>query len=86
MENLIQKFQLVTRELRVPPSECLVIEDSPSGVKAALAAGTWCIAVTTPFTRKEIRTKKLLDEQWIVDKANETMPVVKKLIEKRKED
>ena len=50
--------QLVTRELRVPPSQCLVIEDSPSGVKATLAAGTWCIAVTTPFTRKELRTEK----------------------------
>jgi beta-phosphoglucomutase len=32
-------YLLVSKELDVPPEECLVIEDSPTGVRAALAAG-----------------------------------------------
>src|ERR687896_778262 len=39
---------LAARELGVRPEECLAIEDSAAGVKAALAAGTEIIAVTTP--------------------------------------
>jgi beta-phosphoglucomutase-like phosphatase (HAD superfamily) len=60
-------YQLVARELDVPPAEGLVIEDSPSGVKAALGAGMWCIVVTTPFTRRTIHAARLLDERWVVD-------------------
>jgi beta-phosphoglucomutase len=52
-------YDLVARELDVLPAECLVIEDSPSGVKAALAAEMWCIVVTTPMTRKTIHTQQL---------------------------
>ena len=33
--------------IQVPPSRCLVFEDSPAGVEAARRAGMKCIAVTT---------------------------------------
>jgi beta-phosphoglucomutase len=79
-------YQLVGRELNVPAVECLVIEDSPSGVKAALAADMWCIAVTTPFTRQAINAEKLLDERWVVDDPATLMPVVRQMLEERRQD
>jgi putative hydrolase of the HAD superfamily len=60
-------YQLVRTELGIPAEQSLVIEDSPSGVEAALAAGLHCIAVTTPFTRQKLREQSLLEERWIVD-------------------
>lgn len=40
-------FLEAARRLCVPPGECLVVEDSPFGVEAALAAGMRVVAVPT---------------------------------------
>ncbi len=40
-------FQEAARQLGSPPSECLVIEDTPNGISAARNAGMCCLAVTT---------------------------------------
>jgi beta-phosphoglucomutase-like phosphatase (HAD superfamily) len=66
-----QIYLLVAKELKVLPLETLVIEDSPTGVKAALDAGMGCIAVTTDFTRKSIHASRLLSERWIIDNPTE---------------
>ncbi|NIN95852.1 MAG: HAD-IA family hydrolase [Anaerolineae bacterium] len=79
-------YDLVSRELDVPPAECLVIEDSPSGVKAALAAQMWCIVVTTPMTRKTIHTQQLLDERWVVDEPAKLTAVAAQMLKERKGD
>lgn len=76
-------YTLVARELKIPAAQCLVIEDSPAGVQAALAAGMWCIAVTTPFTRAGIHSGQLLDERWVVDEADELLPMVQDMIAER---
>lgn len=60
-------YHLVAGRLGLDPRECLVIEDSASGVAAALAAGMWCIAVTTEFTRDGVHAGGRLDRRWIVD-------------------
>lgn len=39
-------YLLAARRLDVPPADCLVFEDTPSGVRAAVAAGTRCVAVS----------------------------------------
>ncbi len=50
-------YLLAARRLRVEPSECIVIEDSPVGVEAARAAGMSVIAVPDPHLKpKAFRT------------------------------
>lgn len=74
-------YTLVARELRVSSDECLVIEDSATGVKAALVAGMSCIAVTTEFTRTAVHESGFLDERWIVDVPSELQSVVERFID-----
>ena len=66
-------YLLVTAELGVTPESCFVVEDSPSGVRAALAAGMRCLAVSTPFTRDSLRRVDGLDARWIVDEPGELL-------------
>lgn len=44
------------------PQECLVIEDSVSGVEAALAAGMKCLAVTNSYSAEELSRAHLVKE------------------------
>ncbi|MGB2909054.1 MAG: HAD family phosphatase [Anaerolineales bacterium] len=79
-------YLLVSKELEVPPEECLVIEDSPTGVRAALAAGMWCIAVTTSFTRQSMHIQQILDKKWVVDDPTALPAVVNHMITEHQED
>jgi len=44
-------FLLAARRLEVEPGRCVVFEDSPNGMRAALAAGMRCVAVPNALTR-----------------------------------
>jgi HAD superfamily hydrolase (TIGR01509 family) len=46
-------FLLTANEMGVDPSECLVLEDAPSGVAAAKAAGMKCFVVPSRETKQE---------------------------------
>ncbi|MBN1937329.1 MAG: HAD family hydrolase [Anaerolineae bacterium] len=44
-------YRLALERLGVPPGHAVALEDSPNGVRAAKAAGLYCIAVPNPMTR-----------------------------------
>ncbi|MBI4229035.1 MAG: HAD family phosphatase, partial [Deltaproteobacteria bacterium] len=68
-------YILLAKELRISPSESLVIEDSATGVQAAINAGMGCIAVTTVFTREGVHRMNNLDKRWIVDAPPDLLEV-----------
>lgn len=48
------------KALGFEPADCIVIEDAPSGVKAANAAGMRCLAVTATHTEEELKGATLI--------------------------
>lgn len=51
------------RALGIAPSDCIVIEDAPSGLRAARAAGMRCLAVTTTHTKEELADATAIADQ-----------------------
>jgi beta-phosphoglucomutase family hydrolase len=49
-----QIYLLAAQKLGVFPGDCVVVEDSPLGVKAAKTAGMKCLAITNTHSRQEL--------------------------------
>ena len=74
-------YHLLSRALEVDPDQCLVIEDSPSGVQAALQAGMDVVAVSTPLTREGLHGSGVLPLDRIVDDPRTLMDVISRVKE-----
>jgi beta-phosphoglucomutase len=70
-------YLLAAQRLEVPPQECLVIEDSPNGVRAGLAAGMNVVAFGTPFTIASLHSTQVIDHQWILHDPETLIEVVR---------
>ncbi len=73
-------YQLAAEKLEVPSQECLVLEDSPNGVRAGVAAGMNVVAVATPFTVASLHSSQALEHAWVVHDPENLLDVVKERI------
>lgn len=73
-------YLLVAAELGVDPSACLVIEDSPSGVQAAVNAGMHVLAVATPFTRERLYADRVISAENIINNPADVIPAAQRII------
>ncbi len=69
-------YLMAARKLEVEPQDCLVLEDSPNGVRAGVAAGMNVIAVATPFTIAGLHTSQVLEHAWMVHEPEKLLSVV----------
>lgn len=72
---------LVAERLGFPPEEFLVIEDSPAGAGAGVAAGMMVVAVPTKITRGPFERSDVLDGRWVVGDPADLRDVVRDRIE-----
>ncbi len=76
-------YTLVLRELNVRPDRGLAIEDSPSGVRAGLAAGMDVIAVATDFTRAALRAASDIPQDRIVEDPTTLLATVERVLKEK---
>ncbi|MEJ2558477.1 MAG: hypothetical protein P8186_20125 [Anaerolineae bacterium] len=62
-----------------------MIEDSPTGVKAGLAARVNVVAISTPFTQQRLHQAALLPPKRIVDDPASLPEVVARVIASEQE-
>jgi len=58
-------------KLKVEADECIVIEDSVAGIKAALSSKMNVFAVTNSITRESVQKSKLFDKKFIIENPSE---------------
>ncbi|MQG76374.1 MAG: HAD-IA family hydrolase [SAR202 cluster bacterium] len=73
-------YLLAAKTFDVPPEECLVLEDSPTGARSAVAAGTNVVAVVTPFTAAGHQKEQVVPEAFMVTEPEKLLEVVQRRI------
>jgi HAD superfamily hydrolase (TIGR01509 family) len=58
-----EPYLLTAKKLFLRPNQCVVIEDSPSGVLSANKAGMRCVGIMTTYKRSDLKqTDKVVDD------------------------
>ena len=78
-------YLLAAKQLGVPPARCLAIEDSLTGIRAAMAAGIPCVASTNDLTRDSVHAAAPLPGVEIVDDPTKLEAVVRASLISREE-
>ena len=78
-------YLLAARKMEVSPTECIVVEDSPNGVRAGVAAGMNVIAFATPFTIKGLHDSQVVEHDRILHDPDELLDMVGRVIEEEKQ-
>ncbi len=68
---------LTAEKLHLQPNECVVVEDSKSGVTSAKAAGCFCIGVTTTHTREDLKQADIVVSSFSEISATRIASLVK---------
>jgi sugar-phosphatase len=61
-----EPYQLGAAQLGLKTAQCLVIEDSPTGIQAGKSAGCSVLAVASSH-----RTQELHEADWIIESLND---------------
>jgi HAD superfamily hydrolase (TIGR01509 family) len=67
-------FLAAAKYLNILECECVVVEDAINGIQAAKAAGMNNVAVTTSFSRNELKDK--INPDFIIDDIRELIDIV----------
>lgn len=79
-------FLYAAASLGAKPAECLVVEDAPSGIRAAKAAGMHCLALTTTHSAHHLAEADVVVPTWAAARAwveGRTLPEPRELDELR---
>jgi beta-phosphoglucomutase-like phosphatase (HAD superfamily) len=76
-------YLLAASRLDIPPEECLVIEDTTTGVSAGLAAGMHVVATSNDLTEQSLMRHEGFDQRWHVRDPQNLQSVVDHLIQQQ---
>jgi beta-phosphoglucomutase len=70
-------FLIAAQKLGVAPADCIVIEDSVNGIRAAKAAGMRCVAVAQTFLAERLQEADVIRERLTDVKMTDLVPAQK---------
>jgi len=78
-----EPFLQAARRLGVDPHHCLIVEDAPSGLEAARAAGCFTLAVVTTTPREALRADAVVNDLSEVRFSTDGEGIRVKLVDER---